>query len=80
MLKSEKVPISCIFAEAHSELPDSKAAAKVIEILNGYLGLKLDIKPLMAQAEKFEDKLKQLLTQTKDISEEQKKKKLSYVG
>ncbi|MBW2966637.1 PAC2 family protein, partial [Candidatus Woesearchaeota archaeon] len=81
MLKAEKkIPISCIFAEAHSELPDSKAAAKVIEILNSYIGLKLDPKPLIKQAEKFEEKLKQLLTQTRDMSEEQKKKKLSYVG
>jgi uncharacterized protein len=80
MLKAEKIPVSCIFAEAHSELPDSKAAAKIVEILNDYLGLKLDPKPLIKQAEKFEEKLKQLLMQTKEISEEQKKKKLTYVG
>ena len=82
MLKSEKVPISCIFAEAHSELPDSKAAAKVIEILNDYMGLKLDPKPLLEQAVKFENKLKQLLTQTKEITKmtEEQKKKLTYVG
>ena len=80
MLKAEKIPVSCIFAEAHSELPDSKAAAKIIEILNQYIGLKLDPKPLIAQAEKFEKKLKQLLMQTKEISKEQEKKRLSYVG
>lgn len=81
MLRAEKVlPISCIFAEAHSEMPDSKAAAKVIEMLDKYLGLKIDYKPLLQQAEKFEEKLKQLLTKTKEMSEEQRKKKLSYLG
>lgn len=79
MLKGEKVPVSCIFAEAHSELPDSKAAAKIIEVLNQYLGLKIDTKPLIEQATKFEEKLKQLLTQ-QQMTKEQQKKKLSYVG
>lgn len=80
MLLGKKKTIStAIFAESHSDLPDSKAAAKVVEVLNNYLGLKIDIKPLIKQAEKFEEKLKQLLEQTAKISEEQKKK-LSYVG
>ncbi|MBW2977646.1 PAC2 family protein [Candidatus Woesearchaeota archaeon] len=81
MLKAEKkVPVSCIFAETRSELPDSKAAAKVIEILDKYIGLKVDYKPLIKQAEKFEEKLKDLLMKSTKVAEEQKKKKLSYVG
>ena len=83
MLKAARIPVSCIFAEAHSELPDSKAAAKVIGVLNSYLGFKLDPKPLIEQAEKLEQKLKQLLTDTKKMTKmtkEQDKKKLSYVG
>lgn len=81
MLKAEKdLPVSCIFAETRSELPDSNASAKVIEVLDKYLGLKVDYKPLMKQAEKFEEKLKELLTKGAKISEEQKKKHLSYVG
>ncbi|MBW2982559.1 PAC2 family protein [Candidatus Woesearchaeota archaeon] len=81
LLKSEKtLPVTSIFAETHSELPDSKAAAKVIEVLDKYLGLKVDYKPLLQQAEKFETKLKELLGKSQKISEEQKKKRLSYVG
>jgi len=80
MLKSKKVPVSCIFAEAHSELPDSKAAAKVVEILNNYLGFKLDTKPLIEQAEKLEGKLKELMSQKSEVSAEQEKKKMTYVG
>lgn len=80
MLKaSKKFPVTALFAEAHSDLPDSKAAAIVIEVLNAYLGLKIDVKPLIKQAERFEAKLKQLLEQTAKIAEEQKKK-LTYVG
>jgi uncharacterized protein len=81
LLKAEKsLPVSSIFAETHSELPDSKAAAKVIEILDKYLGLKIDYKPLLKQAEKFESKLKELLGKSQKITEAQKKKRLSYVG
>jgi len=81
LLKAEKsLPVSSIFAETHSELPDSKAAAKVIEVLDKYLGLKIDYKPLLKQAEKFESKLKELLGKSQKISEAQKKKRLSYVG
>jgi len=80
LLKAENVPVSCIFAETHANLPDSKAAAKVIEILDKYLGLKIDYKPLLEQAEKFEKKLKGLLTSSQKTQELSEKKKLSYVG
>ena len=80
LLRSEKIPISCIFAETQTNLPDSKAAAKIIETLDKYLGLKIDPKPLLAQAEKFETKLKTLLSQGQKNLELSEKKKMSYVG
>jgi len=80
LLRAEKVPVSCVFAETHSSLPDSKAAAKVIEILDKYLGLKVDYKPLLSQAEKFEGKLKNLLMEGQKAQQISEKKKLSYVG
>jgi|TARA_B100001971_G_C18215088_1_gene553282 uncharacterized protein len=80
LLKSEKVPVSCIFAETHSQLPDSKAAAKIIEALDKYLGLKVDSKPLLKQAEKFEDKLKGIIQQGHKVQELSEQKKMSYVG
>lgn len=80
MLLGRKKTIStAIFAESHSDMPDSKAAAKCVEVLNSYLGLKIDVKPLIKQAEKFEEKLKQLLEKTAKMTKEQKKK-LTYVG
>ena len=78
--RAEKIPVSCVFAETHTNLPDSKAAAKVIEVLDKYLGLKVDTKPLLVQAEKFEGKLKGLLTESQKAMQLSEKKKLSYVG
>jgi len=80
LLKGDSLPISCVFGEAHSELPDAKAAAKVIEIIDNYLGLKIDPKPLLKQAEKFEKKLKTLLVKSEQAVGGMEKKKLSYVG
>jgi uncharacterized protein len=74
------VPMSCIFAETHSQLPDSKAAAKVIETLDKYLNLKVDPQPLLKTAEKFEAKLKGMLSESGKMKTEQDKKQLSYVG
>ncbi|MBI2546760.1 proteasome assembly chaperone family protein [Candidatus Woesearchaeota archaeon] len=80
LIRAEKLPASAIFAETHTELPDSKAAAKILEVLNKLLGLGLDYKPLLEQAEKFEQKLKDLLAKSKETQDMQDKKKLSYVG
>ncbi len=78
MLKTKD--INCIFAETHSALPDSKAAAKVIEVLDNYLGLNVDYKPLIKQAENFEKKLQKLLKESNNAVEASDKKSLSYLG
>jgi predicted ATP-grasp superfamily ATP-dependent carboligase len=78
MLKYKKV--NCIFAAAHSQLPDSKAAAKLIEVLDKYLGLKVDYHPLLKQAEEFEDKIKTIIQQSNKTIKEADKKTMSYLG
>ncbi len=65
LLKAKAFPISCIFAEAHSQLPDSESAAKVVEALDAYLKVKLDYKPLLAAARKFETDLKAVMEKTR---------------
>ncbi len=81
LLLKAKVRHTCIFAETHSQLPDSKAAAKIIELLNHYLGLNIDVQPLLESAQKFEAKLKTLLEQGMQAQKEKKDKdKLSYLG
>src|SRR3989344_2291032 len=69
--------VSCIFTETHSNLPDSRAAAKIIETLDNYLGLKIDPKPLIKKAENFEAKIKSLMEQGAMASKESKEKELS---
>ena len=80
LLRVEKTPVSCLFAETHSNLPDSKAAASIIEALDKYIGMDLDYKPLLEQAQKFEQKLKTILQKSQEAQDISDKKKLSYLG
>lgn len=79
LLKSN-YPVTCLFSETHSALPDSESAAHIIEALDEYLGLNLDFKPLLAQAKKFEDSLKQYLGKNKEAMDTKQKRELSYFG
>jgi predicted ATP-grasp superfamily ATP-dependent carboligase len=79
-MKQPSCPMIALFAETHSSLPDSKAAANVIEVLDKYLGLDVDSKPLLKQAEVFEAKLKTLMQQTAGSKEQQERKALSYIS
>jgi uncharacterized protein len=67
MVKLPKdIKIIALFVETQSDLPDSRAAAKLIQVLDQYLGLKIDYKPLLKRAEGFEEKLKGLMGQAKE--------------
>jgi len=79
LLRSD-IPVTCFFAETHSQLPDSKGAAKLIEALDKYLKLDVDYQPLIKQAHEFEEKLKKIMQQTESASKERDKKALSYLG
>jgi len=80
LAKNIKTPVIALFAEAESGLPDSKAAARIIEALDAYTGLNVDPKPLMKQAAEFEKKLKGIMSKTRKAEEVNEEKKLSYVG
>lgn len=80
MAKQTSMPIVALFAEAKSNLPDSKAAAEIIRALDAYLGLEIDPKPLLKQAIMFEEKLKGIIEKSKDAEEIQEDKGLGYVG
>lgn len=80
LLRIDKIPVSCLFAETHTNLPDSKAAAKVVEALDKYIGMDLDYKPLLEEAQKFEEKLKTILQKSQEAQEISDKKKLTYFG
>jgi len=57
---------SFVFAETHSNLPDSRAAAKIIEVLDKYLKLDIDYKPLLKKAAEFEEKLRGIVDKTRE--------------
>ncbi len=80
LLKCDKINVSCIFADAHTNMPDSKAAAEAIKALDAYLGLKIDYKPLLDMAEKFEEKLQGIAQQSRTAAVQRDRKALSYVG
>lgn len=72
--------VSAFFVESHISLGDSKAAAKIIEVLDKYLGLKIDTKPLLKAAEKFEATLKDIMEKGQKAAVQKKRKELSYLG
>lgn len=72
--------ISCIFAPTQTDLPDSRAAAKVIEFLDKLFGLKIDPNKLMLQAEISEAKVKNIMKASEKAEVEAKRKQLSYLG
>jgi len=75
-----KPDTTCIFSEAFSNVPDSRAAAKIVEVLDDYLGLDLDASPLLKKAEGFEKKIKGILQKSVEAQEAREEKQESYFG
>jgi uncharacterized protein len=80
MLKCHDVHITSLFALTHSQLPDSKAAAQIIKVLDQQLNLDVDYHPLLEAAKQFESKIKGIMSQSTHALNEQQKKTISYVG
>jgi len=80
MLNNKGFDHVCMFVDAHANMPDSKAAAELLVLLDKYLGLKIDIKPLIKQAEEFENKLQNLLQKSQQAQKLTDKKNLKYFG
>ena len=80
LLLKRNFTINCFFAETHSQLPDSRAAAKIIECMDTYLGLKVDFRPLLETATKFEQKLREMMEKAQSASTTKDSKKLTYFG
>jgi predicted ATP-grasp superfamily ATP-dependent carboligase len=78
-LLSKQRDASFLFVESYADMPDSRAAAKVIEVLDKYLNLDIDYKPLLQKAASFEEKIKDVLMKGVEASK-QKEEKESYLG
>lgn len=72
--------VSCLFAATQSEMPDSKAAAEAVKLLDKYLGLGVDYHPLLEQAERFEQKIKGVLSESQRVQSARDKKSMDYFG
>lgn len=79
MLRAE-IPITCFFAETKSNIPDSRAASNIIKALDNYLNLKVDYRPLLRQAQQYEDKFMSMAKQSSAAMKIAEKKKLDYLG
>ena len=73
-------PTSCIFAETHSNLPDSKAAANVIKLLDKYIGLDVDPAPLIKKAQEFGKQAQNIMDQASQAQKQHENKDLRYMG
>ncbi|HLC52895.1 MAG TPA: PAC2 family protein [Candidatus Nanoarchaeia archaeon] len=80
LAKHLPIPLVALFAEARQGLPDSKAAAHILEALGSYLGLNIDTKPLLKQAVLFEKKLQGIVQKSQKAEQIREEKHLSYVG
>jgi len=80
LLLKRKELVSAFFIESHISLGDSKSAAKIVEMLDQYLGLKVDVKPLLKAAEKFEATLKDIMDKGQKAATQKRRKELSYLG
>lgn len=80
MIKEKEIPLSCIFADTKTKLPDAKAAAKIIQVLDKHLELEVDYKPLLKQAQVFEKKLKDLIKKGMQAQDTSEKKRQTYFG
>lgn len=78
LLKNKNV--SCLFGETASQMPDSRAAANIIEVLDKYFEMNIDVKPLLKQAKEFETKIKGMIDKTNESTEVADKKQMSYLG
>ncbi|MSR85938.1 proteasome assembly chaperone family protein [Candidatus Woesearchaeota archaeon] len=80
LLKDKEMKTTGFFVETHSKLPDSRAAAKIIEMLDGYLTLGVDYKPLEKAAAEFEEKLQGYVEKMKSASKKTEEKAENYFG
>lgn len=72
LLDSEDYNITAIsfIVETKSEYPDARAAAKMLEIICHYLRIKIDLTPLLKEAETIENQVKAVLDSASHMQEQ----------
>lgn len=80
MLNNDSFNHICIFVDANLSMPDSKAAASAIKILDVILGMNVDPSPLLKRAEEFEKKLNNIVQKAQVANKITEGKRLDYFG
>lgn len=71
--------VVCLLADANPQIPDARAAAKLIELLDAFLpGTKLDPAPLIQEAERLESHLKEAVMQAGALNTPKKGDQMMY--
>ncbi len=79
-LLQKRQDLTSFFVTTCSQLPDSGAAAELVKVIDNYLNLNVDPKPLVEQAKQFEEKIKSILNGAKSIKQEKERKMTNYVS
>ncbi len=69
----EEYPVISLLAESQEGYMDPKAAAMVLEVLNGLLGIKIDTSALEEEAKAIDDKVKNVMSKAKTAHTDYKK-------
>ena len=69
-----------IFSEANVSIPDSEAAAQLLETLNGLFDLGMDATALRELSKVFEERVKRILKDSKSAKSMSDKNQMFYVG
>jgi len=65
----KKMPAICLLGETQGPTPDPRASARVIEVLNGLLGLNVNTQKLVEEAEQIETELHKLAEQVQGVEQ-----------
>ncbi|PIO00309.1 hypothetical protein COT72_01230 [archaeon CG10_big_fil_rev_8_21_14_0_10_43_11] len=76
--KYKKIKALCLMAESHSNYPDGLAAVALIKKLGSLFKVNVDVKPLVAEAEEFEKKIKDLIGKAKEVKHESDESRNMY--
>ncbi len=69
--RKRDLDVMVLLADAHPNLPDARAAARILEVMNAMLNMGIELEPLLREAEAIESKLNEI----KKMAEKVKKDK-----
>ena len=75
----DNVPILSLMAESYTNIPDGFAAAELLTYVSNLVGIKINTKPLVSEAEIFERKIKDIISQFSKLKQAKQQDKSKYM-